>query len=146
MGFLDGALRIMPAWEPSVAGRPLALGVLLPRPARMPPTVTPAPAVGTLRGVRVSIHRATRAAVVSRASSCQARAPLTPPLSWSRRASLRILPDAVIGKAPVTSQRTGTFVGGQPGAAVLRELAGEAVTGQASPAAAGRIAAPTTSP
>ena len=30
MGFLDGALRIMPAWELSVAGHPLALGVLLP--------------------------------------------------------------------------------------------------------------------
>ncbi|HEX7161032.1 MAG TPA: cytochrome b N-terminal domain-containing protein, partial [Trebonia sp.] len=28
MGFLDGALRIMPAWELSVAGHPLALGVL----------------------------------------------------------------------------------------------------------------------
>jgi len=30
MGFLDGALRIMPAWEVSVAGHPLALAVLLP--------------------------------------------------------------------------------------------------------------------
>ena len=30
MGFLDGALRIMPAWELSIAGHPLALGVLLP--------------------------------------------------------------------------------------------------------------------
>jgi quinol---cytochrome-c reductase cytochrome b subunit len=30
MGFLDGALRIMPAWELSVAGHPLALGVLIP--------------------------------------------------------------------------------------------------------------------
>jgi ubiquinol-cytochrome c reductase cytochrome b subunit len=29
MGFLDGALRIMPAWELSVAGHPLALGVLI---------------------------------------------------------------------------------------------------------------------
>jgi ubiquinol-cytochrome c reductase cytochrome b subunit len=29
MGFLDGALRIMPAWEVSVAGHPLALGVLI---------------------------------------------------------------------------------------------------------------------
>jgi ubiquinol-cytochrome c reductase cytochrome b subunit len=28
MGFLDGALRVMPAWEVSVAGHPLALGVL----------------------------------------------------------------------------------------------------------------------
>jgi ubiquinol-cytochrome c reductase cytochrome b subunit len=30
MGFLDGALRIMPAWEVSVAGHPLALSVLIP--------------------------------------------------------------------------------------------------------------------
>jgi ubiquinol-cytochrome c reductase cytochrome b subunit len=30
MGFLDGALRIMPAWELSIAGHPLALGVLIP--------------------------------------------------------------------------------------------------------------------
>jgi ubiquinol-cytochrome c reductase cytochrome b subunit len=30
MGFLDGALRIMPAWVLCVAGHPLALGVLLP--------------------------------------------------------------------------------------------------------------------
>ena len=30
MGFLDGALRIMPAWELPVAGHPLALGVLVP--------------------------------------------------------------------------------------------------------------------
>lgn len=30
MGFLDGALRIMPAWEVSIAGHPLALGVLIP--------------------------------------------------------------------------------------------------------------------
>jgi ubiquinol-cytochrome c reductase cytochrome b subunit len=30
MGFLDGALRIMPAWELTVAGHPLALGVLIP--------------------------------------------------------------------------------------------------------------------
>lgn len=30
MGFLDGALRIMPAWEPEVAGHPLALAVLVP--------------------------------------------------------------------------------------------------------------------
>jgi ubiquinol-cytochrome c reductase cytochrome b subunit len=29
MGFLDGPLRIMPAWELSVAGHPLALGVLV---------------------------------------------------------------------------------------------------------------------
>jgi quinol---cytochrome-c reductase cytochrome b subunit len=29
MGFLDGLLRIMPAWEVSVAGHPLALGVLI---------------------------------------------------------------------------------------------------------------------
>jgi ubiquinol-cytochrome c reductase cytochrome b subunit len=29
MGFLDGALRIMPAWELPVAGHPLALGVLI---------------------------------------------------------------------------------------------------------------------
>lgn len=30
MGFLDGALRIMPAWEPQVAGHPLTLAVLVP--------------------------------------------------------------------------------------------------------------------
>ncbi|HEX6451710.1 MAG TPA: cytochrome b N-terminal domain-containing protein [Trebonia sp.] len=30
MAFLDGALRIMPAWEVSVAGHPLTLGVLIP--------------------------------------------------------------------------------------------------------------------
>ena len=30
MGFLDGALRIMPAWELTVAGHPLALSVLIP--------------------------------------------------------------------------------------------------------------------
>ena len=30
MGFLDGALRIMPAWQLSMAGHPLALGVLVP--------------------------------------------------------------------------------------------------------------------
>ena len=30
MGFLDGGLRIMPAWELRVAGHPLALGVLIP--------------------------------------------------------------------------------------------------------------------
>jgi ubiquinol-cytochrome c reductase cytochrome b subunit len=30
MGFLDGALRIMPPWEVSVAGHPLSLGVLIP--------------------------------------------------------------------------------------------------------------------
>ena len=30
MGFLDGALRIMPAWEISVAGHPLSLSVVLP--------------------------------------------------------------------------------------------------------------------
>jgi ubiquinol-cytochrome c reductase cytochrome b subunit len=30
MGFLDGPLRIMPAWELSVGGHPLALGVLIP--------------------------------------------------------------------------------------------------------------------
>jgi ubiquinol-cytochrome c reductase cytochrome b subunit len=30
MGFLDGALRIMPAWEISVAGHPLALGIVIP--------------------------------------------------------------------------------------------------------------------
>jgi ubiquinol-cytochrome c reductase cytochrome b subunit len=30
MGFLDGALRIMPAWELSIAGHPLDLGVLVP--------------------------------------------------------------------------------------------------------------------
>jgi ubiquinol-cytochrome c reductase cytochrome b subunit len=29
MGFLEGALRIMPAWELTVAGHPLALGVLI---------------------------------------------------------------------------------------------------------------------
>ena len=29
-GFLDGALRLMPAWELPVAGHPLALGVLIP--------------------------------------------------------------------------------------------------------------------
>ncbi len=29
MGFLDGALRVMPAWEVPVAGHPLALGVLI---------------------------------------------------------------------------------------------------------------------
>ena len=29
MGFLDGLLRVMPAWEVSVAGHPLALGVLI---------------------------------------------------------------------------------------------------------------------
>ena len=29
MGFLDGALRIMPAWELSISGHPLALGVLI---------------------------------------------------------------------------------------------------------------------
>ena len=29
MGFLDGPLRVMPAWELSVAGHPLALGVLI---------------------------------------------------------------------------------------------------------------------
>ena len=29
-GFLDGALRVMPAWELPVAGHPLALGVLIP--------------------------------------------------------------------------------------------------------------------
>jgi len=29
MGFLDGALRLMPAWELTVAGHPLALGVLI---------------------------------------------------------------------------------------------------------------------
>ena len=30
MAFLDGALRIMPAWELSIGGHPLALGVLIP--------------------------------------------------------------------------------------------------------------------
>ena len=30
MGFLDGALRLMPAWELSIAGHPLALDVLVP--------------------------------------------------------------------------------------------------------------------
>jgi ubiquinol-cytochrome c reductase cytochrome b subunit len=30
MGFLDGALRIMPAWELSVGGHPLSLDVLIP--------------------------------------------------------------------------------------------------------------------
>lgn len=30
MGFLDGALRIMPAWELSVAGHPLSLSVVIP--------------------------------------------------------------------------------------------------------------------
>jgi len=30
MAFLDGALRIMPAWQVEVAGHPLALGVLIP--------------------------------------------------------------------------------------------------------------------
>ncbi len=30
MAFLDGALRIMPAWELTVAGHPLDLGVLIP--------------------------------------------------------------------------------------------------------------------
>ena len=30
MGFLDGPLRLMPAWELTVAGHPLALGVLIP--------------------------------------------------------------------------------------------------------------------
>ena len=30
MAFLDGALRIMPAWELPAAGHPLALGVLIP--------------------------------------------------------------------------------------------------------------------
>jgi ubiquinol-cytochrome c reductase cytochrome b subunit len=30
MGFLDGGLRIMPAWELPAAGHPLALGVLIP--------------------------------------------------------------------------------------------------------------------
>jgi ubiquinol-cytochrome c reductase cytochrome b subunit len=30
MGFLDGALRIMPAWDTSVAGHPLVLGVVIP--------------------------------------------------------------------------------------------------------------------
>ena len=30
MGFLDGPLRVMPAWEPTIAGHPLDLGVLIP--------------------------------------------------------------------------------------------------------------------
>jgi len=30
MGFLDGPLRLMPAWELTVGGHPLALGVLIP--------------------------------------------------------------------------------------------------------------------
>jgi ubiquinol-cytochrome c reductase cytochrome b subunit len=30
MGFLDGALRVMPAWEPTFAGHPLSLDVLIP--------------------------------------------------------------------------------------------------------------------
>ena len=30
MAFLDGALRVMPAWELPVGGHPLALGVLIP--------------------------------------------------------------------------------------------------------------------
>ncbi|MEV6148767.1 cytochrome b N-terminal domain-containing protein [Nonomuraea sp. NPDC052129] len=30
MGFLDGAIRIMPGWEPVVAGHPLTLSVLIP--------------------------------------------------------------------------------------------------------------------
>ncbi|MBT2232209.1 cytochrome b N-terminal domain-containing protein [Nonomuraea sp. NEAU-A123] len=30
MGFLDGAIRIMPSWEPIVAGHPLTLSVLIP--------------------------------------------------------------------------------------------------------------------
>jgi ubiquinol-cytochrome c reductase cytochrome b subunit len=30
MGFLDGALRVMPAWEPSLGGHPLSLDVLIP--------------------------------------------------------------------------------------------------------------------
>ncbi|GAB3677593.1 ubiquinol-cytochrome c reductase cytochrome b subunit [Actinocorallia lasiicapitis] len=30
LGFLDGAIRIMPGWEPSVFGRPLTLAVLVP--------------------------------------------------------------------------------------------------------------------
>jgi ubiquinol-cytochrome c reductase cytochrome b subunit len=30
MGFLDGALRVMPAWELSISGHPLALDVLIP--------------------------------------------------------------------------------------------------------------------
>jgi hypothetical protein len=30
MGFVDGALRIMPGWEISVAGHPLTLAVLVP--------------------------------------------------------------------------------------------------------------------
>ncbi|WP_344827700.1 cytochrome b [Actinocorallia longicatena] len=30
MGFLDGAVRIMPGWEPEIAGRPLTLAVLVP--------------------------------------------------------------------------------------------------------------------
>ncbi|MFI6323789.1 cytochrome bc complex cytochrome b subunit [Nonomuraea sp. NPDC050556] len=30
MGFLDGALRIMPAWEPVVGGHPVSLSILIP--------------------------------------------------------------------------------------------------------------------
>ncbi|WP_084962064.1 cytochrome b [Thermoactinospora rubra] len=30
MGFLDGAIRIMPGWEPVIAGHPLTLSVLIP--------------------------------------------------------------------------------------------------------------------
>ena len=30
MGFLDGALRIMPAWDVSLAGHPLVLGIVIP--------------------------------------------------------------------------------------------------------------------
>ncbi|MGK5555381.1 cytochrome bc1 complex cytochrome b subunit [Actinomadura kijaniata] len=30
MGFLDGAIRVMPNWEPTVAGHPLTLAVLVP--------------------------------------------------------------------------------------------------------------------
>jgi ubiquinol-cytochrome c reductase cytochrome b subunit len=30
LGFLDGALRLMPAWEPSIGGHPLSLDVLIP--------------------------------------------------------------------------------------------------------------------
>jgi ubiquinol-cytochrome c reductase cytochrome b subunit len=30
MGFLDGALRIMPAWDVSLAGHPLVLGIVVP--------------------------------------------------------------------------------------------------------------------
>jgi len=30
MGFIDGALRLMPAWQLSIAGHPLALSVLVP--------------------------------------------------------------------------------------------------------------------